>query len=136
MLDQDTNRVLVSEALKDRLTVKENDQDANTPDTLIAIEIIFAFGDDKLSFAGPVIELEIMQNLAICVQLKSSIPDGYELFSLLNQKDYSCIEYNMNYLDNSVKLSGPFKASLKRMMNFDIVKNQCVLVIELIKVAQ
>jgi len=136
MLDQDTTRLLVSEALKDRLAIKENDQSVITTESMIVIELFLTFEDDKLSFTGPVIDIEVVSNSAVCIQLKSSIQDGYELFSILNQNIYKCAEYNMNYLEHSVGSTGPYKISLQKMTNFDYVKNQCLLSIELIKIEQ
>jgi len=136
MLDQDTARLLVSEALKDRLAIKENDQSDSPSESLITIELILTSGVGNLSFAGPVIDIEAPSNSITYIQLKSSIQDGYELFSLLNETAYSCSEFSINYLDRSAKIAGPYKISLQKMTNFDYGKNQCILGIELIKTGQ
>lgn len=133
MLDQDTARLLVSEALKDRLSLKENDENQADLSGIIVAELILQFDNEKISFSGPVIDMETMTISTTFIQLKSSIQDCYELITLLNTKNCICSEYNILYSERSIKLSGPYNALLQKVTNFDYGKNQCVLGIELIK---
>lgn len=132
MLDQDTARLLVSEALKDRLSLKDDNVEAQSDSNSIVIELILVSENDKISFSGPVVDVELSSN-STYIQIKSSVQDGYELFSLLNTKDCVCSEYNMMHLGQSTKMTGSYKALLQKMTNFDYNKNQCTLGIELIK---
>lgn len=132
MLDQDTARLLVSEALKDRLSLKDDNVESQSDSNSIVIELILVSENDKISFSGPVVDVELSSN-STYIQIKSSVQDGYELFSLLNTKDCICSEYNMTLLGRSTKIIGSYKALLQKMSNFDYSKNQCTLGIELIK---
>jgi len=137
MLDQDTARLLVSEALKNRLLVEETDETKKVEQNeIITAEFIFSSDNEKFSFRGPVIDIEAVSHISSFIQFKSSIQDVYELFSLLKDQTFFCLSYSLNYLEKSVELVGPFKTTMKKMTNFDYVKNQCVVCVELIKIKQ
>lgn len=84
MIDQDTARLLVSEALKDRLAIKESGEVTLEQGSPLNLELILSADDqDKFSFSGPLIDLEIKSQVEKFLQFKSSVQDAYELLNLL-----------------------------------------------------
>lgn len=137
MIDQDTARLLVSEALKDRLAIKESGEVTLEQGSPLSLELILSADDqDKFSFSGPLIDLEIESQVEKFLQFKSSVQDAHELLNLLNGHTCKCFEYSIVHLGKAVKFTGPYDATIRKITNFDYSKNQCTVSIELIKTDQ
>ena len=134
MIDQDTARLLISEALKDRLAIKDTEDESLTQNNPLSLELILAINDqDKFSFSGPIIDLEFVSEVKNILQFRTSIQDAHELLNLLNGHTCKCFEYNIMYLNKIVRFIGSYSAAIRKITNFDYAKNQCIVSIELIK---
>lgn len=137
MIDQDTARLLVSEALKDRLAIKDSGEVQLEQSSPLSLELILSTDDqNKFSFNGPMVDLEITSEVEKFLQFKSSIQDAHELLNLLNGHTCQCFEYSIIHLNKAVKFTGPYNATIRKITNFDYSKNQCTVSIELIKTDQ
>lgn len=137
IVDENTTRLLVSEALKEKLSDEFADEDA-VVDTTLSVEFIVSTNNDKFSVSGPLLDFERNStDSCILIQFRASITDAYEIFSLTkNQTDCKCTNYLLSCLNKKVDISGPFLLCTKQMTNFNYKTNQCTICIELIKTAQ
>jgi len=137
IIDQDTARLLVSEALKDRLAIKDAEDVSLSQSNPMSLELILAVNDqDKFSFSGPITDLEFVSEVKNFLQFKSSIQDAHEFLNLLNGHTCQCFEYNITHLNKTVRFIGSYDAAIRKITNFDYAKNQCIVSIELIKTEQ
>jgi len=138
MIDQDTARLLISEALKDRLSITDNDSVETRigQNNFLNLDLVLQTEDNKFSFGGPITDIEISSKRAHNFQFKSSVQDAHELLNLINGRNCICLEYNIEHLCKSISFAGPFKTSIRKIINFNYEKNQCTVGIELIETKQ
>jgi len=139
MLDEDTARLLVSEALKDRLIIKDNSIDSvddllTVQNDCFTIDFCFFANDEKILFGGQIMDIE--ESSSTFIQFRSIIQDAHELLDLLKIQKFACSNYAISFLDKKTNFEGPFRVYLRRISNLDYAKNQCLVSVELIKSGQ
>jgi len=131
ILDENTTRILISEALKDRFSQNQEDQTDFSAE--IIFELIVDSGEQLVSMGGQLVDLEITPDSEI-IQISANISDAYEFFKIVNKQDHrKCQKYSLSLLQDSQEIDGPFKVSLKKMSSFNYKNNQCTLCVELVK---
>lgn len=133
ILDEDTTRLLISEALKDKLNIDYPTTENSTVESndSMSIDIYIRTKDEALSIGGPLLDLEKDLNGSVEATFNASIPDAYEIFNILSS-DCECVKYSLSLLEKNSEIEGSFTVNLKKMTNFDYKNNQCTLCIELI----
>ena len=135
MLDQDSARLLVSEALRDKLLLSdEHKAEPDDQNQILCAEFIFSSRDSKFSFKSPLVDIDL--NDEIFVRVNSNIQDAHELFSLLQNQKFICENLKIYFLEKSTDVLENFKANIRKISNIDYIRNQCIVSIELIKSEQ
>lgn len=136
ILDENSARLLVSEALKDKLSVSDSDDLASDDESLELLTEIFVESDNqKFSISGVLTNfLRDANDSNIELQNRISIADAHEIFSLIDgKKNAVCPRYTLALFNKSYGSDGPFKISLKNITSINYKTGQCTICFELVR---
>lgn len=136
ILDENSARLLVSEALKDKLSTPDTDDVISGDDSLELLTEIFVESDNqKFSISGVLTNfLRDANDDNLEIQNRISIADAYEIFSLIDGKKRAvCPRYALTLFDKTCGSDGPFKISLKNITSINYKTGQCTICFELVR---
>lgn len=137
-IDENTARLLMSEALKDKLVSGEEEELPSEQNAELLSEIFIETNDQKFSISGLLLSLN-KENAeeVIEIQNRISITDAHEIFSLLNNNSSAvCTHYSLTLFQKNFDSTGPFKVSLKNISGINYKTSQCTICFELVRFAQ
>ena len=134
MIDDNSNRVLMSDSLRGLVPELEDDDIKAFSESFVVTTIEISTINDSRIIIGSLdgLSFESIGDLKIDIRVK--VKDAYDIIKLYTQTGISSRLLLMHLGDDEISLQGPFKISSPKMMSFDHQNKMCILGLDLNKI--
>jgi len=132
MLNDIANRLLMSEDLKGLVPSLEDDNIARYDDAFVIAALEIRHAGEIIPIAGSLIGISYDTAVKIDMRVESSV--AYDLVTgLATGEVYTCDAYQLLLGSRQVRLTGPFRVSCPKMLDFDKDRKMCTLAVDLFR---
>jgi len=132
MIEDNTNRLLMSDSLRGQVPELEAESTAIQEESFIIVGLELYVSGSPRVFAGTAVGIS-NEDSVIKLDAKVNISEAYDVFTLCATENVECKNCYVTHGERVLTLSGPYKLSAPKMVDFDRQTKMCTLGIDLIK---
>ena len=135
MLDDASNRLLMSDSIKGMIPDLEEDKVKNMNDAFLVgvFEIIYDSFDDIDVMAGKVEGISFESQGDIKIDVRLDTKKAYDTIKKYTTTGLSCRMLHLHHGDDELRIEGDYRFSSAKLFDFDIEKKMCTLGVDLVK---
>jgi len=132
MIDDNDNRLLMSDSLRGMLPDLEDDQLKLLSDAFVIATIELLFEQNVEVVAGSLAGASF-DNLEIKLDIRAGLNDAYDVIKKFKTSGLSCRLFYLHRGDDEICFEGPYKISSTKIMDFDRQLKMCTIGFDLIR---
>jgi len=132
MIDDNDNRLLMSDSLKGMIPDLEDDQLKSLSDAFVIATVEMLFDQNIEIIAGSLVGVSL-ENFESKIDIRVSLKDAYEIIKKFKTSRLSCRVFYLHRGDDEICFEGSYKISSAKIMDFDRQLKMCTVGFDLIK---
>lgn len=135
MIDDTSNRLLMSDSIKGMIPELEEEKIRDASDAfLVAVfEINSEYSEEINVLAGKVEGFSLESQGDMKIDIRLEVKKAYDTVKKYTTTGLSCRMFHMHNGDAELSVEGPYKISSVKLLDFDIERKMCTLAVDLIK---
>ena len=134
MIDDNSNRVLMSDSLKGLVPELEEESFASFNDAFVVMTLEISTFEGSQIVIGSLDGISFESLSELKIDIRVNVKEAYDIIKLYTKTGISSRMLLLHLGDDEISLQGPYKISNPKMMSFDHQNRMCTLGLDLIKI--